>query len=353
MCREKKIKQSGAESETLGKSDASQNMEILSERECSMRIQLEEAAAFLKEQDDFLILCHQSPDGDTMGSAFALYFALLQLGKRARIECADGFPERFCLCPLPDFALFEPKTVVAVDVADTRLLGAAMQQYAEHTALCIDHHPTNTHYAERLLLWEQSAAACEIVYHLLGVLGTEITPLIAGFLYMGISTDTGCFKFSNTTAETHMAAAELIRLGADYIAINIRFFDTKSKGRLLVERQALESIRFFFGERCALMVISRKMIEASGADESELDGVSAIPRQIEGVQVGITLREREDGKYKVSVRTGESVDASKICGLLGGGGHMRASGCTVDGSCEEAVQRIVQAVADSTGWNGD
>lgn len=327
--------------------------ELVKERECSMRVQLDETAAFLKERDDFLILCHQSPDGDTMGSAFALYFALLQLGKRAQIACADGFPERFRLCPLPEFAGFEPQTVVAVDVADSKLLGAAMISYADRVALCIDHHPTNTHYAKRLLLSERAAATCEIVYHLLGVLGTDITPLIASFLYMGISTDTGCFKFSNTTAETHLAAAELMKLGADYLSINVRFFDTKSKGRLLVERQALESIRFFFEERCALMVISRKMITTSGADESELDGVSAIPRQIEGVQVGVTLREREDGKFKVSVRTGESVDASKICKLLGGGGHMRASGCVVDGSCETAVQKIVQAVADSTGWNGD
>lgn len=317
----------------------------------SNRIQLEEAASFLKEQDDILILSHQSPDGDTMGSAFALYLALCQLGKRARIECADGFPKRFCLSSVPDFAAFEPKTIVAVDVADEKLLGDALRKYADRIALCIDHHPTNTQYAERLLLWERAAAACEIIYRLLQTLEIDITPQIASFLYMGISTDTGCFKFSNTAPETHRIAAELMDLGADYVPINVRFFDTKSKARIMIERQALDSISFFFRERCALIVVSRKMILDSQADESELDGVSTIPRQIEGVEIGITLREKEDGKYKVSMRSGETVDVSKICGLLGGGGHMRASGCLVEGGREEAIRKTVQAVAAYTGWD--
>ena len=316
-----------------------------------MKINLKKAAEFLNANDYFLILSHQSPDGDTMGAAFALYYALKQLGKKARIECADGFPERFCLTPLPQFEAFEPAVIVAVDVADTKLLGDKMQKYANVVDLCIDHHPTNTEYAKQLLLSEHSAATCEVVFQLLPLLGATITKEIASYLYMGISTDTGCFKFSNTTPDTHRIAAELMAAGADYIPINVRFFETKSKSRIMVERQALDSIRFFFQERCALIVISRQMIAQSHADDSELDGVSAIPRQIEGVQVGITLREKEDHSYKVSMRSGEMIDVSKICGILGGGGHMRASGCVVEGTCEEAVSKVVQAVADFTGWS--
>lgn len=315
------------------------------------RIQLEEAVSFLKEHNELLILSHQSPDGDTMGSAFALQLALLQLGKKARIECTDGLPERFCVSPIPQCSEFEPKTIVAVDVADSKLLGNKLQQYADRVALCIDHHPTNTGYAERLLLDERAGATCELIYRLLQNLGVTITPEIASYLYMGISTDTGCFKFSNTTAETHRIAAELMELGADTVPINVRFFNTKSKSRILVERQALDSIRFFFEERCALIVISRQMILDSKADESELDGVSGIPRQVEGVEVGITLREKEDRSYKVSMRSSETVDVSKICGLLGGGGHMRAAGCAVAGELEEAIGTVINAVAEHTGWS--
>ena len=316
-----------------------------------MKVNIEQTASFLKESDHILILSHQSPDGDTMGAAFALFYALKQIGKKVRMECADGFPQRFCLTPLPAFEAFEPQTVVAVDVADTALLGDKLQQYAACVDLCIDHHPTNTKYAKRLLLSESAAATCEVIFHLLPLLGVRMTKELASYLYMGISTDTGCFIFSNTTPQTHRIAEALMAAGADYIPINVRFFETKSKSRIMIERQALDSIRFFFQERCALIVISRQMILETHAEDSELDGVSAIPRQIEGVEIGITLREKENNKYKVSMRSGETIDVSKICGMLGGGGHMRASGCVAEGSCEEAIAKVVKAVADFTGWN--
>ncbi len=317
------------------------------------RIHLEEAASLLKEKDHILILTHQSPDGDTMGSGFALHLALTQLGKQARVICADGLPTRFQIEPLPDFSDFTPELIVAVDVADAKLLGDSLQEYADCVDLCIDHHPSNTEYAAQLLLRDDSAATCEIIYDLLLEMGVTITPLIAGYLYMGISTDTGCFKFSNTTSQTHRIGAELIDLGADYVRINVRFFDKKSKNRIALERQALDSIRYFFNERCALMVVSRQMIVESNTDESELDGVSAIPRQIEGVEIGVTLREKENGSYKVSMRSGEQVDACAICKMLGGGGHMRAAGCTVEGTEEEAIRKTVAAIAAYTNWDGE
>ncbi len=317
-----------------------------------MKVTSKKAASFLRKANDILILSHQNPDGDTLGAAFALYYGLKQLGKRARIECADGIPERFRFGGLPEFESFEPQCIVAVDIAALQLLGKGMQKYADRIDLCIDHHPTNTGYAKKLLLNSQAGATCEIMYELFLLMKLEITPMIANYLYMGIATDTGCFKFSNTTAQTHYAAAGLIGLGADYIRINVRFFETKSKSRILVERQALDSIRFYFQERCAMFVVSKKMIEETQADESELDGISAIPRQIEGVEIGITMREKENGRYKVSMRSGESIDVSKICAMLGGGGHMRASGCVVEGQLEEAVKKVLHAVADYTGWDG-
>ena len=315
------------------------------------RIHLEEVASTLKEKDHILILTHQSPDGDTMGSGFALHLALTQIGKVARVICADGLPLRFQLEPFPDFSDFTPQFVVAVDVADAKLLGDSLQEYVNCVDLCIDHHPSNTEYAAQLLLREDSAATCELIYDLLCEMGVTITPLIASYLYMGISTDTGCFKFSNTTAKTHRIGADLIDLGADYAGINLRFFDKKSKSRIALEHQALDSIRYFFNERCALMVVSRQMIVGSNIDENELDGISAIPRQIEGIEVGVTLREKESGGYKVSIRSSEKVNACAICKTLGGGGHMRAAGCIVEGNEEEAIRKTVAAIAAYTNWD--
>lgn len=318
-----------------------------------MNINEKEAVDFLSASDRIVILSHQSPDGDTMGSAFALYYSLTALGKQVRLECADGFPERFCLFGLPEFDSFEPESVVAVDIADARLLGNALQKYATAVDLCIDHHPTNTAYAKRLLLDENAAATCEIIYRVIRKLKGSITMEIASCLYMGISTDTGCFKFSNTTPQTHEIAAELMRLGADYPQINVRFFETKSRSRIMVERMALESMRFYFHDRCAVLVISREMISQTGADDSELDGVSAIPRQIEGVDVGVTIREKDACQYKISMRSSEQVDVSKICGLLGGGGHMRASGCVLEGNFDQVLQKVLTAIADFTKWDGE
>lgn len=318
-----------------------------------MKINEKEAADFLSSSDRIVILSHQSPDGDTMGSAFALYYSLIALGKRVRLECADGFPERFCLFGLPEFDSFEPDSVVAVDIADSRLLGDALQKYASTVDLCIDHHPTNTAYAKRLLLDETAAATCEIIYRVIKQFKMPVTKEIASCLYMGISTDTGCFKFSNTTPKTHEIAAELMRLGADYPRINVRFFETKSRSRIMVERMALESMRFYFHDRCAVLVISREMIQKTGADDSELDGVSAIPRQIEGVHVGVTIREKDDHQYKISMRSGEQVDVSKICGMLGGGGHMRASGCVLKGDFDTVLHQVLTAIADFTKWDGE
>ena len=318
-----------------------------------MKIDEKEAAAFLSASDRIVILSHQSPDGDTMGSALALYYSLTALGKQVRLECADGFPERFFLFGLPEFNSFEPESVVAVDVADARLLGNALQKYAAAVDLCIDHHPTNTAYAKRLLLDETAAATCEIIYRVVQNLPSSVTKEIASCLYMGISTDTGCFKFSNTTPRTHEIAAELMRLGADYLKINVRFFETKSRSRIMVERMALESMRFYFHDRCAVLVISREMIHQTGAEESELDGVSAIPRQIEGVDIGVTMREKNDRQYKISMRSSEQVDVSKVCGLLGGGGHMRASGCVLEGDLNQVLQKVLTTIADFTKWDGE
>lgn len=302
-----------------------------------------DAAARLAAARRILILCHHNPDGDTLGSAFGLQAALEELGKQSAVLCSDPIPAKFRYFASEQEPGFEPDLICAVDIADTQLLGAKLERYRDRIDLCIDHHISNTRYAKELCLIPSASATAEIMVEVVHRLGVAITKKIADPLYTGIATDTGCFKFSNTTGNTHRVASELIDCGADYVEINRVMFDTKSRARIQVEQAALSSMEFYYDDRCAVITIPRKLVEETHVDESDLDGVSAMSRQVEGVVVGITLRER-NGFYKVSVRTIEPVDASQICRELGGGGHARAAGCTVSGTLEEAKAALLRVV---------
>lgn len=307
-------------------------------------ITLRGTAELLKSHDDILILTHQNPDGDTLGSGFALLFALQSMGKRARVECSDEFPPRYGFM-FPDYIPqpFEERFVVAVDIADTQLFGKGTEKYTGKTNLCIDHHPSNSHYAEQTLLVADAAATAEIICDVIRELGVRCDIKMATCIYTGLSTDTGCFKFSNTTAKTHRTAAEMIELGVDSAEINREMFSRKTQSRIAIEREVYNTMEYHFGNRCAVICMTLAMLQKAGADDAELEGVSAIPCQIDGIEVGVTLREKGDD-FKVSLRTSRYINASNICAELGGGGHARAAGCTVAGTLDEVKARVLGLV---------
>ncbi len=309
-------------------------------------ISVKEVCNTLLSSDNILIVTHQSPDGDTFGSGYALYFALKQLGKRARVVCSDEPPERYMFL-LEGYRHdeFEPGLIVAVDLADRQLFGDKYVHLADKVDICIDHHPSNTRYARRVLLRPQASATCEIMYDVIKKLGATFDVQISTCIYTGIATDTGCFRFSNTSAKAHLIAARMMASGVNVAQINRWMFETKSVSRIMIERQVLESIEYYFDHKCALIYITQDMLATSGAEESELEGISTLPRQISGVLIGVMLREKATGEFKVSIRTNEGFDASKICGELGGGGHMKAAGCVVPGDLDNAKRTIVQTIA--------
>lgn len=310
-----------------------------------MLITAKQAADELLLQDDILIISHMSPDGDTLGAAFALYNGLTSLGKRAKIRCSDELPERFSyLYEGYQDSEFAERYIVCVDVAAIQLFGKKLDCYASKVDLCIDHHPSNELYAKKTYLASHAAAACELIYEVLILLDIKITKQIADCLYTGIATDSGCFKYSNTTANTHVVAAHLFDCGAEYEEINRFLFDTKSKSRIRVEQHVLNTMEFFYEDRVALIAITRQTVEETAADESELDGVSALPRMIEGVIIGITIREKTPDSHKVSIRTNKEVDASEICQIFGGGGHKRAAGCLINENYETTKKLLIEAV---------
>ena len=311
----------------------------------SRRVSVEETAALLRGADDILLLCHQYPDGDTIGSAYALAMALTSLGKRVRPACSDAIPHKYdYMTEGHEFPQFTPQFICAVDVADTKLLGS-LAETGKAANLCIDHHGTNVEYAENLLLDDTCGAAAMVIYAVIRALGVAITPRMADCLYTGLATDTGCFKYPNTTPAAHRIAAELIEAGARYAMINESMFDRKSRARMDLERLALAGMQYHFGGRCAVMVITNRMVEEAGALEDDMEGLAPLPRQIEGVWVGVTLRQKADGGFKASIRTGDKANAADIAGYLGGGGHRGAAGCAVNRPLNEAINRVLEAVA--------
>lgn len=315
-----------------------------------MEVSVQKCCEILREMDDIVILSHRNPDGDTLGSAFALHYILNQLGKRSRVECHDGFPKQYSYLLL-DYKPedFEPKAIVAVDIADEKLFGENIEKYCGRVDLCIDHHASNKHYAKNWLVRDSAAACCEIIEEICyGFEEAELTKLIADCIYTGVSTDTGCFRYSNTTGHTHAVAGRMFKAGCDFIMINRAMFEVKSFSRIAIEREVLNSLELYFDKRCAVVCVTREMLERTGAEESELEGVAAMPREVEGVMVGVTLRQRGNG-YKISVRTGEEIDASVICGKLGGGGHRCASGCFVEGELDFVRKTVLNVIAESFG----
>ena len=315
-----------------------------------MEINVQQCCEILRKMDDIVILSHRNPDGDTLGSAFALHYILDQLGKRSRVECHDGFPKQYSYLLL-DYKSedFEPKAVVAVDIADEQLFGENLEKYRGKVDLCIDHHGSNKHYAKDWLVRDTAAACCEVIEDICyGFEEVELTKIIADCIYTGVSTDTGCFRYSNTTGHTHAVAGRMFKAGCDFVMINRAMFEVKSFSRIAIEREVLNTLELYFDNRCAVVCITKDMLIRTGAEESELEGVAAMPREVEGVLVGITLRQRDNG-YKISVRSGEEVDASVLCGKLGGGGHRCAAGCFIEGDLENAKKTILELVSESLG----
>ena len=315
-----------------------------------MEVSVQKCCEILRGMDDIVILSHRNPDGDTLGSAFALHYILNQLGKRSRVECHDGFPKQYSyLLAGYEEKDFEPKNIVAVDIADEQLFGEKLEKYRGKVDLCIDHHGSNKHYAKNWLVRDTAAACCEVIEDICyGFEEVELTKIIADCIYTGVSTDTGCFRYSNTTGHTHAVAGRMFKAGCDFVMINRAMFEVKSFSRIAIEREVLNTLELYFDNRCAVVCITKDMLSRTGAEESELEGVAAMPREVEGVLVGITLRQRDNG-FKISVRSGEEVDASVLCGNFGGGGHKCAAGCFIEGDLETAKKAMLEVIEKALG----
>lgn len=302
-----------------------------------------ECAAWLQQHDNYCILTHARPDGDTIGSAAALCLGLRQVGKQAYIlnnTQASPFLKR-CLLGLTVDAPADTDTLVSVDVASPHLFPVEHQPYLNRLSLRIDHHATAVSFAPSELVDASSAACGEIIYELLMKMGAKMTKDLAWRLYIAISTDTGCFRYSNTTAHTYRVAAACAETGADLYPITQELFDTTSISELRLQNWIVEHARFLCGGKAAVCGIPADM--ERNVSKEDLEGMSGFLRSIEGVRISAILREIEGG-CKVSVRAVPGFDAASICVPFGGGGHKGAAGATLSLPMDAALNVVAAAL---------
>lgn len=306
------------------------------------QLTVNEAAAFLLARDRFVILTHRRPDGDTIGCAAALCGGLRALGKQAAILENPQFTPKFrpylegLTCP----AVQDGDCIVAVDIATERIFAYNAAELPSRVELVIDHHGRNSAYAANGLVEPQTAACGEIVLRVLQAMGVPLTKRIAEALYVAISTDTGCFRYSNTTAETLRAAAVCKDAGADTFAINRVMFLTRRLARLKLDAYLTQTTEFYAGGIVAVSAIPSDLIASLGLTEDDIDDISGFGRDIEGVEIGVMIRQAPEGG-KLSVRTSPAYNAAEYCAQLGGGGHAAAAGATVPGGIAEAKEAIL------------
>ena len=300
-----------------------------------------ETAQILLSHDNYAIVTHRRPDGDTLGSSALLCMGLRQLGKNAHILKNPEITPKYAhlhqgltkdMAEAGDF-------VVTVDVASENMLPDAFKGLTFD--LRIDHHGSATSFTPVELV-EAGAAACgEIVYGVLTEMGAELDIPMANALYTAISTDTDCFRYANTTGDTFAAAAACAKAGAEVFSINQALFETNSLARLKVQAYLLENAIFLQNGQIAVCPLPKAAEAECGACEDDLENISGFPRTIEGVKLAVTIREEGTGRVKMSVRAVPGQDAAALCAKFGGGGHKGAAGASMNKSMDEAINAII------------
>ena len=321
-------------------------------------LSFEELCGMLEQPAATLILLHRGPDGDAVGSAFALRQVLESLGSEAWCICADEVPDRLrflcgdlqeSLLPQALPAGFAPQRVISVDVASPGQLGSLRELYEGQIDLMIDHHESGTPFADCFVL-PGAAATGEILFDIVKLFAQRglvpITEAICTDLYAAISSDTGCFRYSNVTPETHARAAELVASGIDCAGINRRLFETRTLDQLRAVSAGISNLHLFADGRVAVILFPYALKAALNLRDEHLETLVDVARSLEGVEVAVSIRQPStEAVFRVSMRSAGSCNVAAICAQFGGGGHERAAGCTISArDADEAMEKIVEQI---------
>lgn len=313
---------------------------------------VEHVAQAISRDSRWLVVTHERPDGDALGSALAMAHILTALGKEWTILVAEPLPERFRYLPLfekireieeRDVGAFDD--VIAVDCADQHRYDAVAEAISPNAnVLNIDHHQTNPNFGATACVDPVAAATCELIYHIARALSTPIDKDLAVCLYTGILTDTGGFSYPNTTRVVHQIAAELLECGVQPYDVAEPALEARTVAQMRLVQLALKDMVISDDSRSAYISVDREMLAEAGASEDDVEGLVAFARSVETVEVGVLLRERPDGTVKASLRSKRHVDVADIAQHFGGGGHARAAGCILDGPVGKAKEMIREHV---------
>ena len=310
----------------------------------------------IKKYDEFALFTHVSPDGDALGSIFSLALVLNGMGKKADVYISGLVPKRLKF--MADDAgieyFSEPLKIkkeysccISVDAGDVARLGVYQDLFKDckHT-INIDHHISNIGYAENNLVRGLVSSTGEVLFDLYAEMKIEYTKEIASEVYGAISSDTGCFSYSNTSPETLCTAAKLIEYGADYVRYNKLLFNTNSLSSLKAQSYVIDNMEFYFDGKVAVAMVDDNALNEIGATKEDTEGLIDILKSVEGVEIGILLKQ-VDENTKVSTRTNSYIDAVELCSKFGGGGHTRAAGCTISNmSVSDAKCAILNALEE-------
>lgn len=301
----------------------------------------------IEKAKKIIILTHEAPDGDAIGSALAINLALKKLGKDTDVIITE-FPKVFDFLPNRN-EVKEKSNVekydlaIALDCADLkRLIGKEYFENVKQT-IVIDHHGSNNMYGDINFVNPVSPACCEILVGIFEYLNIEIDKEIGSCILTGIITDTGGFRYQGVTAETFEFTAELLRKGVNVPEIYKKVLQTKTKANFELMQRTMDRMEFLEDGKVTFTYINQKDLEDVNAGIGDHEGLVEIGRDIEGVEVSIFIRQKEDdlNSYKVSMRSGDYVNVSDICFMFGGGGHPRAAGAVIQGNIEQVKQKIM------------
>lgn len=309
------------------------------------KISKEQLKEALIRAKSIAITVHVRPDGDAIGSLLAMYEVLIQQGKDVRMVVDDTIPSKFaslpyasCIVSVDQCNNFTPDMLLVLDASTAERIGRVGALFSA-PIFNIDHHISNTEFADGLYLRADFAATCEIVASLCHEWGWPITETMANALYMGIATDCGFFKFSNTTENTLQMAALCVAAGAKPQVIS-ELIEATSVLRLEMTKRAMQTIAFYKNNTVASIELDQYAMEQLGDDT---DGFVELIRNVDTVDIAIFLKAESDTRTRVSLRS-KRADVNAIAQQFGGGGHVRAAGLSIDGDLEEAKRRLLEVI---------
>ncbi len=313
-------------------------------------MELKKIASLIKRSKSVAIVGHVNPDGDCIGSCTALLQAIRKSGRKCYMYLDAPVPKYIEYLMHDDYVANAEKNYdlcIALDCADRSRIadGNGIFENAPKRA-SIDHHITNTRFADANYVDAKASATGEIVYELLTkYFKVKLDKDIASSVYSAISSDTGNFKFANTTSQTHIIASKLMEYGIDIAEMNRQIFDTHSIEQIALMGEFSSRLKTYFDGKVVVGKLTYDMVEKHNLTFEDTDYLVSIPRSVEGCEVGVFMKVKGEGEIKASLRSNGSADVSKIASAFGGGGHVRASGATFTCEYDEAIESLLNEIA--------